>query len=126
MNNKIKIGDIVKANNDSEKGYEVVEINDKGMIGVNNDGVVEFINPSELKKINDIFGRLFNYNYIDEAGECFGFSGVTMLRDFGKLRKGQRIESIWFFIEKSTVNVWFDDASKEKCDLEFEFGLGVL
>jgi len=126
MNNKIEIGNIVKVGNDLEKGYEVVEIDDRGMIGVNNNGVVEFIDKSELEKVNDIFGRLFNYDFIDEAGECFGFSGVTMLRDFGKLRKGQKIESIWFFIEKSTVNVWFDDSSKEECDLEFEFGLSVL
>lgn len=61
-----------------------------------------------------MFESIFTYTDVEEAEpSLFGFSGVTMLRDFGPLKKGDQLVSIWFDTEKSKVSVFKDDAAVE-------------
>lgn len=53
-----------------------------------------------------MFKDLLEYESLDEACEdCFGFSNIILLRDFGPLKKGQKIDSIWFHLTTSTVEI---------------------
>lgn len=73
-----------------------------------------------------MFNDLIKYEDLQEAcAETFGFSHVTMLRDFGPLKAGQKIDSLWFQLETGLVEV-YEAEPKWKKVLEFKFGLVAL
>lgn len=57
-----------------------------------------------------MFEDLIEYEGLEEACEqLFGFSTVTMKRDFGPLKAGQKIDNLWFDLEKGTVQASNND-----------------
>lgn len=57
-----------------------------------------------------MFDDIFNYEVLQEASEqMFGFSKITMLRDFGPLKAGEKHAHIWFDTESAEVTVYADD-----------------
>jgi len=68
-----------------------------------------------------MFKDLLKYEGLEEAcEELFGFSGVTMLRDFGKLKKGQKLKSLWFNLETGIAQSIIEN---EEIVVEFPFHL---
>ena len=69
-----------------------------------------------------MFKELFTFEDLQEAsGAMFGFSQVTMLKDFGPLKSGQRVGGIWFLFEKSVVEIYNNEGTEKL--LEFPFRL---
>lgn len=67
-----------------------------------------------------MFKNLLEYEELQEAcAEIFGFSGVTMLRDFGPLKKGQKLEGLWFDLEKSLVESFENNDGKPSISFQF-------
>lgn len=51
-----------------------------------------------------MFEDLIEYEQLEEACEqVFGFSGVTFKRDFGPWKAGQKVDNLWFDLEKGMV-----------------------
>lgn len=69
-----------------------------------------------------MFKDLFKHEELYECcGEYFGFGMITMLRDFGPLKKGEQYDSAWFQVEESVLEIY--DSSEHKlvdinCKLE--------
>ena len=55
----------------------------------------------------DVFSQIFDYKYLlDASAEMMAFGEVTMKKDFGPLKKGQNISSLWFNMEKGVCDFW--------------------
>lgn len=73
-----------------------------------------------------MFNDLLSYNELEEAcADAFGFGDVTMLRDFGPLKKGQKIKQLWFMTETGIVRAWIYDIESRN-PIEFKFTLQAL
>lgn len=69
----------------------------------------------------DIFSAVISYEELLEAcSEMFGFGKVTLLRDFGPLKAGQQVGSLWFWFETGMVKVYSEDDILEQT---FQFRL---
>ena len=57
-----------------------------------------------------MFEKIFTYDVVYEAcGECFAFGNIKMLKDFGPLKQGEEIGSIWFDLNSSAVIIYGED-----------------
>ena len=65
------------------------------------------------------FQENLDESLLEACSDLFGFQDLIVLRDFGPLKKGQEIETIWFNLETSVVEVY----DHEKKILEFPFRL---
>ena len=58
-----------------------------------------------------VFSEIFDYEddfsfLLDENKEINAFGSVTMKKDFGPLKKGQKLKSLWFNMEKGICQFW--------------------
>lgn len=69
-----------------------------------------------------MFDTLLKYEDLFEASpESFGFGNVTMLRDFGPLKKDQTVPSLWFQLDSGICEVFEEDGTT--LDSTFPFRL---
>jgi hypothetical protein len=53
---------------------------------------------------NLMFEDLIDYVDLHEAyAEMYGFGEVTFKRDFGPWKAGEKVDSLWFILEKATA-----------------------
>lgn len=65
--------------------------------------------------MKDIFSSVIAYEDLLEAcGEMFGFEKVTLLRDFGPLKAGQKVAALWFQLETGMVEVYSESGIQEQ------------
>jgi len=70
---------------------------------------------------NNIYASLFDYENLYEAcAEMMGFGPVTMKKDFGPLKKGEKYDGIWFHPEKGKCEIQTDAG---EITHSFQYGL---
>ena len=70
-----------------------------------------------MRIISYMFNDLIEYEVLNECcTECFGFGKVTMLRDFGPWKKGDKVSNLWFNIDGDVAEAveYHDDGSGER------------
>lgn len=68
-----------------------------------------------------MFKDLIEYSHVEEASEeCFGFSDVTFLRDFGPWKKGDEVECMWFDIDDKATAREVDDEGNTIKECNFQ------
>lgn len=59
---------------------------------------------------------------LDANQEYYALDQITMLKDFGPLRKGEKYDSIWFDIVGAKCRVYKEESEKPI----HEFGIGLV